>query len=203
MLFFSAEADAQFSMDGMVSFQNMFGGSGLKNFGLGIKAEYALGDKTVITGGFKYYLPSNFEDYTYGYAYSSQTNPSQIEIETKTGVSFLHLTFGGKRYFVGDYEDNFGLYGIGEAGMLFAPVKTTITGNFDPELYYTTFEDGEKETLSNFTIGFGLGFDIDLDFGYLFTDLKLNLPANQVNGQTVSISIPPAVAIDAGIRIPF
>ena len=200
---FSASAQSQFSIGGQASFQKLFGGTGLNNFGLGIKGEYAFGDKTTMFGGFNYYFASKYDESRYAYAYSSLTTPQQIEFATEVKINFMHIGIGAKRYFVGDYEDSFGFYGLLEAGYLIAPVKENFVETFDQTEYYTTIEDGEKEMLSNFTIGGGIGAEFDLDFGYLFIDAMLRLPANQVNGSFVSIQIPAGAVFNAGVRVPF
>ncbi|MGB0176330.1 MAG: hypothetical protein ACPF9D_04135 [Owenweeksia sp.] len=198
----SSQAYSQISIGGQVSYLNLFGGSGLKNFGLGVKGDYALNDETVLSGGVNYYLPSTYSDFTYGTANSSQTSPTQIEIDVEYKVSFIHLYFGGRRYFVGDYEDDFGFYGLAEVGLLMAPVTTTL-GEYDESRYNTSIEDGAKETLINFTLNLGVGVEKELDFGYIFGDLKLNLPANQANGQYVPVEIPTSLSVNAGVRVPF
>lgn len=198
----SSQAYSQISVGGQASYLNLFGDIGLKNFGFGIKGEYAIKDKIVISGGVNYYLASKYSEITFANAIDGQTSPSQIEVDVEQKVSFIQLYFGGKRYFVGDYEADFGLYGLAEAGYLVVPITTSL-GNFDNTLYSTFEEDGAKQTLTNFTLNFGFGLEKNLEFGYLFADLKLNLPANQVNGQTVAIEIPTSASINVGVRIPL
>lgn len=198
----SSQAYSQLSLGGQVSYLNLFGGTGIKSFGIGIKGDYALDDRTVLTGGFNYYLPSKFSNEVYGNAYSSETSPSQIIIESENKISFMHIYFGAKRYFVGDYEDDFGFYGLAEVGILLAPTSTTLE-DFNENKYYSTVDADQRETLSNFTINFGVGVEKDIDFGYLFADLKLNLPANQANGQAVAVDIPFSASINLGVRIPL
>lgn len=197
----SSQAYSQLSLGGQVSYLNLFGGTGLKSFGVGVKGDYAIDDKTVLSGGLNFYLPSTLTEGAYANAFSNQTSPSQIVIDTENKISFIHLYFGGKRYFVGDYEDDFGFYGLAEIGILLAPTTTTLE-EFDESKYYSTVEEG-RETLSNFTINFGAGVEKEIDFGYIFLDLKLNLPANQANGQAVAVEIPFSASINAGVRIPL
>lgn len=120
----SSQAIAQFSAGGQVSYLNLFGGTGIKSLGFGLKGEYGYSDNTVITGGVNYFLGSKFSETTYGNAASNQTSPSQIEVDLEYKITFIHLYVGAKRYFVGEYEDDFGLYGIGEAGYMVAPIGT-------------------------------------------------------------------------------
>ena len=200
--FLSSQAYSQISVGGQVSYLNVFGGTGLKSFGFGVKGDYALDDETVLSLGGNYYLPSTYSEFTYATAYSNFTTPSQVEVDVEYKVSFIHVYFGGRRYFVGDYEDDFGIYGLAEVGLLMAPVTTTL-GEYDESQYYTTVQDGAKETLVNFTLNIGAGVEKELDFGYIFGDLKLNLPANQANGEYVPVEIPTSVSVNAGVRFPF
>jgi hypothetical protein len=200
--FISSQAYSQFSLGGQVSFLNLFGGTGLKNFGLGVKGEYAQSEKTILYGGINYFLASKYSDMTYANALSSLTSPSQIEVDVEYKVSFFHIYVGAKRYFIGDYEEDFCFYGFAEAGLLMAPVLTTLSG-YDKSLYSATAVDGSKETLTNFTLGFGPGIEKKFDFGYIFSDIKLTLPANQANGETVEVQIPASFGINVGVRIPL
>jgi hypothetical protein len=117
-------------------------------------------------------------------------------------IKFANLTIGAKRYFVGDYESDFGFYGFIDLGLMLAPATTEV-GTYDSDLYYTTVTDGEFELLSSWIIGPGLGLEKDFDFGYIFADLKFNLPATSANGVAVDIDIPASFMVNAGVRIPF
>lgn len=198
----SSQVYSQISIGGQASFFNLFGGSGLKNIGLGFKGEYAQSEKTVFLGGINYYIPSKFSRTTYGYAFNSMTSPQQVDIDVEYKVSFTHIYIGVKRYFAGDYEDDFGFYGLAEAGLLLAPTATTL-GNYNKSLYYTVVEDGKKEVLGNFTINFGLGFEKSVGSIYIFSDVKLNLPANRSGDVEVDFDIPTSLSVNAGVRVPF
>ena len=202
IILFSIQAYGQISVGGNISYLNVFGGTGLKNIGVGFKGDYAMDERTVFSGGLNYFLPSKYSSSNYGTSYSSQTSPNQIDINVDYKISFIQLYIGGRRYFAGDYEDDFGFYGLAELGLLMSPVTAQVE-KFDNTLYYTNVKDGDKETLSNFTVNFGIGIEKNMDFGYLFGDMKFIIPANQVNGQTVSIQIPASLSLNAGVRIPF
>lgn len=195
----------QLSLGGHTSFLKVFGGSTLKHFGLGINADFApSSDKLVFTGDLNYYLPNSFTDYTYAYSFEQEGlgGPVEtIEIDYIEKVSFFNLNAGVKYYLIGDWEDNFGLYGLGQLGLFMAPYKTEI-GEFDETTYYTNTSES-REILSSLTINVGIGFDVDLDFGYLFANTKLNLPANTVNGNAVEFAIPATFAAHLGMRFPF
>jgi hypothetical protein len=42
-----------------------------------------------------------------------------------------------------------------------------------------------------------------MNFGYLFSDLKVNIPANTFGGESISFNIPSSVQIKAGVRFPL
>lgn len=168
--------------------------------GLGIKGEFARDEKTVITGEFNYFFGSSDKFEATANALSSSTSPSSITVSQENKISFMHFCVGGKRYFAGDYEDDFGIYGILQVGLMFVPVSTTVA-DYDRNSY--AGPESQSETLTNFTIGGGVGAEKKLSFGYIFADFKLNVPANNVNGQQVSISIPLSYTLNAGVRIPI
>ena len=179
VLFLTQQSYGQFSAGLQVSRLKLFGPSGVKNIGLSPKGEYSIDDKTSFYGGLSYYFPYT-DSYT-DYAYSSDYNgslPSSVSVTVEQKVSPIHIFAGGKRYFVGDYEASFGVYGIVEAGFLGIPVKTEV-GDYDAENY--NYSDTDNEFYSNFTLDFGIGSEVDLSFGYLFLDFKLNIPQLKPN----------------------
>lgn len=196
------QAKAQISLGAQASYISFVDGVKIKTFGAGIKGEFAMRDRLVFTGGVDYYLASTFTDLVYANAYGNFTEPNQIKVDVEHKSSFLHFRVGAKGYFIGDYEGSFGMYGLVEAGFLLAPTTSTFE-DYDTELYYTYLDDNTKETLSNPTLSLGLGGEVNVNFGYVFGEVKLVLPANQSNGTIIDIEIPPAVSISAGVRIPL
>ncbi len=177
--FSTSKAHSQISIGAQTSYLSFAGDDKISNFGLGIKGEYSYTEKAIITGGFNYFFPSTTTD--------------------NDKVSVMQLFFEGKYYFVGDNEDTFGVYGILGAGILFAKVKYDDTTEED--YYYSG--DNSEEVLSNFTINGGIGAEKEFNFGYIFLDLKANIPANEVNDQQVSIELPFSFSVSTGIRIPL
>jgi hypothetical protein len=81
-----------------------------------------------------------------------------------------------------------------------ASVSTTYE-DYDANLY--NVYKSSSETVMQWTINFGIGAEKNLDFGYIFGDFMLNLPANNVNGIDVAIDIPTSISLNVGVRIPF
>jgi len=196
------QVNAQISAGGQLSYMQLLGGTGISSIGFGLSGGYAYSDDIYAYGGFNYYLGKSYDYTAYGYAMSSTTEPDQISIASSYKLSMIHIYGGARKYFVGDTEGDFGVYGLVEAGYLMVPIKSEV-GTYNSSLYYTTEEDVSSEILGNFTIDLGIGAEKDLGFGYLYGDLKLNLPANKANGQYVAIEVPASVSINAGVRVPF
>jgi hypothetical protein len=201
-LFFLTQGISQFSIGGQASYLSLTGSSDLSNIGIGLRAEKVFDEKTVIQGGANYFLSSTFSDNAVATAFSSSTEPSQIDLDLQYELSFIYIYVGGKRYLVGGNDQSFSLYVDAEAGLLMAP-STTILGQYDESLYQTFIKDGDKETLANWTIGGGVGIEKAVGFGYLYTSAKIILPATESNGVTISYEIPTSYMITAGLRIPF
>ncbi len=122
--------------------------------------------------------------------------------QKKSRSAFVLKTLGGKYNLLGDYEAISGLYGLAEVGYLRAPTNTYFS-DYDRENYRTREEDGFSRSYSSYNIIIGMGGEVDLYFGYLFTEAKINLAANQVGGEYVIPEIPTSVSLNAGIRFPF
>jgi len=195
-------AFSQFSMGLTGSFVKFFGDfSEIKSPGFGLRGEYATSDKLAVYANFGYFTGSSFYHSVYANAFSSTTNPGQKTVDATSSVSIIALAVGAKYYFVGDFEDDFGLYGIFEAGLMALPYKTEV-GDFDRTQYYS-YDDGYKETITGFTLGFGVGAEYNIEPVYVFAESKLMLPANNVNGEEVEVNISPSAIFNIGVRYPF
>ncbi len=179
-------------------------------FGVGGKGEFILslgkkghgggkgrgGAKTVSYGNVMIAFGSQSGS-DYAYAFSSTTTPQEVDITSKSKMTIFHIIFGEKRYFGGDYKDG-GFYGFLEVGLMIIPVKTTY-GSFDQSKYYTT--GGGSDSFSNFIIGGGLGYEAKINKTQkFFGEAKINLPANQVNGQAVDVEIGVSIGLNVGMR---
>lgn len=190
---------SDFSLGAQLNF-NMYSGA-FKMLGLGITGEYGT-DVLAYRGSVNYFFPKKYETSYYGNAYSSATTPQYITVNGNYSIGIIHLAADGKKIFGKrrDYSDG-GVYGFAGAGLTLASVKSTIDP-YDSGLY-DIGSSGGNETISQFNIRAGLGFDGRLDFGALFAEVLLILPANSVNGVAVDINIPTAIGATAGIRIPI
>lgn len=199
----SLQANCQLSLGANASYLNLIGNFNLSSYGLGIKADYAVDDENIVTGGFNYYLPITFNDQITGLSYSSAVNPFQIDIDAAYNISFYNLYLGGKRYFVGDTYYDFGIYVLGEIGMVIAPYTVEL-GEYDRDLYSTEYDDSNSDFLANFTLNLGLGGEYDFNFAFLFADVKFNIPSNlNAAGDVIAVEIPYSFSIFTGLRFPL
>lgn len=189
------ETKGQISIDGQVNFQRMSDIGGMTGFGL--RGEYAQSEKIGIRVGFDY-LFGNSTDYEAS-AYSNGSGPS-IGVKYTESYSIINITAGGKYYFVGDYEEDFGIYGLLDVGLMLAPVKYEYD-SYDQTMY--SLYENENTMLFNFSIGGGIGAEYKVGPGSVFSNLYLSLPANNVNGVVVEVSIPPAIGLSLGYRYMF
>jgi hypothetical protein len=202
-LFIVFNLQAQLSLSPQMSYIKLGGDSDVNSLGLGLKIEFGKDGNSVLYGGGNYYLSGKILDITEGLALSSSTSPSYIDIDVVYDINIVHLFLGGKRYLLGNYEeDNFGLYFMVEGGYMLMPITTKLS-SYDKTLYASSIEDGAKETLSGLTLAGGIGVEKYLGMGFAFAEAKYNFPANQVNGLTVSVDIPSSLNFNVGLRIPF
>jgi|SRR5690554_309422 len=196
----SSKAHAQLSLGGQFSYLKLLAGTGISNYGFSLKGDYAISEDLVVTLGGSYYLPYKISEATTAYALNNQEEQSSIVVNYDRKFPFTHVFLGVKKYWGGSYESDFGFYGLLEVGFL----TTTVTSeyeSYDKSKYM--IDDDEKLTFANFMITAGLGFEANIDFAYLFTDFKFNLPANQENGREVVIEIPASITANLGVRVPL
>ena len=194
---------SQISISPQGSYLKLFGGSDVSNFGFGLKAEYSVNNKTFAGLGFNYYLPYKEDGTTQAYALSNQMIPSSINVDMEYSVSFMMITLSAKRYFFSDGSSTVGFYGMAEMGLILAPVKSTVVEEYPESLYEVSAYEEGSETLQNFLINAGLGLEGYIGFGNVFIESKLCLPANEVNGKQVEITIPASLCTNVGIRFSF
>lgn len=192
------ETKAQISIDGQVNFQRMSIIGGMT--GIGLRGEYAQTEKIGFRVGFDYFFGNSTDYETSASSFSSQTTPDRIDVNYTESISMINITAGGKYYFVGDYEEDFGVYGLLDVGLMLAPVKYEY-GSYDESLY--DVYEGENTMLFNFSIGGGVGAEYKVGPGSVFSNLYLSLPANNVGDMIVEVSIPPAVGLSLGYRYMF
>jgi len=202
IVLFSALAQAQIKIGGGISYIK-FLGEPYNNLGFGLNGEYGINEKTAVFVGFNKYLSSNQSYQAYaGLSTTGEGNlPYNVSVRIIDKVSAFNIYGGAKRYFFGtDLESGFGVYGLGEIGIMMLNQKTTVSP-YDKSNYSLGIEDGKNETLTNFTLGLGLGANANLGFGSFYGEVGFKLPANEVNGQAVAVVVSPSVGFNVGVKI--
>jgi hypothetical protein len=193
----------EFNMGAQLFYNIYMGGSGLKMFGLGLVGEYGT-ENLAYRGAINYSFPKVEKFDVTANAYSSITVPSSITVTGKWKIGIISISADAKKIFGGnDYEDG-GFYGALGAGLSIASIKTTLD-SYDSANYDAYTTEG-KETFSQLLIRGAIGYDARLDFGALYGEALLTLPANSYNsrdGYAGDVSIPGSIGIQAGIRIPL
>lgn len=172
--------------------------------------EYAKDDIGTFTGGVEFYLPATEEYTTSANALSNQTSPSTASVNVSDKLTLIQLSIGYKRYFVGEFDDDFNVYGTIKAGMALAPYTFTVDEtSYDKTAYglnvtnYDASIPGSKETLGNFTIGGGFGAEKELSRDLYFTaEVGVVIPATSANSRTGAgaYDLPAAARIALGIK---
>ena len=173
----------------------------IRNIGTGIRVDYFNNGKTHFNGNFNYYFPSDYPNSTGADALDMGTIPSSISLSTTEKVTLYQGALGVRRYFIGNHDNPFGLYGLLEGGLLVATFKVDSVEPYDESLYDLRTTIGQIGTLKNFTLNGGLGLETKLPFGSFFGEAKLVFPSNEFNDNPISIELPPALIFNIGLRI--
>lgn len=204
LLFTVSTASAQISriyFGAGLSFAKLFGGSGLSAFiGPGINGGVSLGQKMSIGGYFNYGFGGSYESAVVGYDERSGTPP--YASQTLTGsysTRMMDIGVDWRFNFVGKVVAKvqwFGVFGASASLLRLGEIE------LDNPNHGLTVDQAylEATNYSQLYINAGTGLEVSLGKVQLIGDLRLRLPANQVNGQYVSISMPAGFAFGIGAR---
>ncbi|MFT5822854.1 MAG: hypothetical protein ACI8ZM_004111 [Crocinitomix sp.] len=196
-------AEAQIGGGGKVGFDYYLGGSGVKTISLAGFVDWQKDDEYGLRFGLGYGLPNKQTDTYTANALSTATDPEYISVTGDFKVSFIHLTTDFKKYFGrGEYDDG-GFYGSLGIGYSLAMAKTTYDYGLFDESEYTvtgTSDEGSREIIGQFMLRGFIGYEFDADFAKIFSEFGLSFPANNVNGVSVGINLPPFVQLAVGLR---
>lgn len=208
-VFLSHNASAQFEIDqlsfgagiGYTGYTQDVGGS----LSFNLRGNYELDEVNSVVLSYNIQLPTSREYEVIANALSSSTNPRSVEGLLSQKINFMNFALDYHRYFVGDIEEDFGIYGLAGIGLTFAKRELEYSG-FDQSLYASLplVNDG-KESFSGFMINLGAGCNFNLnDQIALFGEIKGAIPAgNEYNSQgnsTITNPLPFSFISAVGVR---
>jgi hypothetical protein len=149
--------------------------------------------KIGIVIGFNQSFPVTFKSTQYAYAFSSLTDPSEIEYVSTKKVKFYDISVHANFYMVGTADDGFGFYGHVGGGILGYDAQVDHP-SYDKSLYWSMEQDD-----SSIGIMLGAGLGLQYRSGILggFLEFGANVPVTEVNDQ----AIEPIALINAGLTL--
>ncbi len=122
------------------------------------------------------------------------------EVNLKTTAGSISLFLDIRRYLGRDREEPYkGFYVSLGIGAAMVPVKSSVTEQYDLTLYQK-YED-QKETLFQPYMTGGLGYELLIKNSIICPYLTLAVPANNVNGQTITVDLPAFINIGVTYRM--
>ena len=166
-----------------------------------IRGNYILDDKSSIAVSYNYHLPMTQSLSAYANSNTSLITPSQISVSRDRKVSINNICLNYHRYFVGETEESFGIYGLAGAGLTMANVSSTY-GAYDTR--YSLQKEADA-TYTGWIIDLGLGTNIQLmDKMNFFAEAKIGFAANNSynsqSGTSGDNPIPFHYSVAAGVR---
>src|SRR5574343_289055 len=167
-----------------------------------VRAHYLIDEKNAVVISYNTQLPPTLNYTATASARSSSTTPSTTSVDVEQKISFHNISLDYHRYFVGDLEESFGLYGLLGAGLTFATVSETYS-TYDKSKY--DLSEAASETLSGFMIDLGLGTNFSLnDQVAIFGEAKIAIPSgNDYNSRgngSATNPIPCNYNVSVGVR---
>lgn len=186
LLLWSCTMSAQIGLGGNLNYHRYsdFGPA----LGLGLQGSYVVRETVPVRVSALYSFPQTEDSWTSATALSSTTSPESRLVSVKTSSSKFTLAVDGQRFF-GNGDISGGFYGYLGVGLMICPEKETF-GSV-PEGY--DVGQPENGTIVGLVMRGGLGYERGFGFANLYLEVGLNLPPNNVNGQTVDQIAPAAL----------
>lgn len=178
----------QWSLGSSVNYLNLLVKDGYSNFGISVKAE-----KSSFYFGFAYTATESGERTVL--ADTSAIDIGQAQALSTYSIKSYKIFLGIKEYFVGDYDEDFGFYGLVDISYYYLPIKKRIDGPIDSPRYYRHILYGENKALDEefkesetsevlITGGVGLGIEKKIKSIYLFSDALIKMSVTSPNNDS-------------------
>ena len=208
----SESSSAQWSIAPSISYLNLLVKDGYSNYGLSLKAEknmlyFGLGYNGKVIGERTVLVDTTVIGSGQGYALSAYS------------IKSYTLFLGVKNYFVGDYDEDFGFYGLVDIAYYYLPITKRLDGPKHARRYYRHILYGtNKEPDTEFvekstsevllTGGVGLGLEKKIKGMYIYSEIKIKMSVTGTNEQPGSAtgggsSMFFPMEINLGLRIPL
>ena len=208
---YSQNSYCQWSLGSSVNYLNLLVNDGYSNFGLSVKAE-----KSLFYVGFAYTTMESGERTVL--ADTSMIDAGQAQALSTYSIKSYKIFLGVKNYFVGDYDDDFGFYGLVDISYYYLPITKRIDGPIGSARYYYHILYGEnKERQVGFeesetsevlvTGGVGLGIEKKIKSVYLYSDAIIKMSVTSPNNNSPagdggsSMFFP--FEFNLGVRVPL
>jgi hypothetical protein len=193
---------AQLAVGGDLSYNQYFAGVG-GLMGLGVLGDYGIRDgKYSVRGSYNYILSKDYKGTTEATSLNSWTTPQYINVNYTSKLKVMNLNVDFKKYFGdGEFSEG-GFYGALGAGLTFASVATTY-GSYDKTNYTVSDGGSQGESYSQWMIRGAIGYEKVFDWGGIFGEALLSVPATHVNGSAVEINIPASASLVVGYKFLF
>lgn len=193
---------AQLALGADLSYNQYFGAGVGGIMGIGAIGDYGIKEgKYSIRGSFNYLFPKSYSGSVDANALSSATSPQYISVSYTDKLHIMSFNADFKKYFgEGEFKEG-GFYGGLGAGLTFASTAITY-GSYDHN-EYTVNDDGSTQSYTQWMIRGVIGYEKTFDFGGIFGEAVLNVPATHVNGNAVEINIPASVTVQVGYKYLF
>ena len=156
-----------------------------------------------------YYMLGNFKNTLVATAKSPATTPQQFSFSNSAQVRFKQISIGGKHYFkgTGDAEYGWSIYGKAGFGLLYGNAVNTYSSAIDTSLYNAPQRPvSGKGHFKRLTLDLGLGWEVPLGAdAFFYTEGKVWIPTTEYPSEylLVNNNAPLAGTLSAGVRILF
>jgi hypothetical protein len=208
----SLSAQVNVNMGAQASYMNTFSAvnKSVGHLGFGLRGEVGLMDVAAIQAGFHYFFPGGYNHLVEATAYSSNTTPQVIPIESKSSISCMDFYIGAKYYMQGSHstvkkESGTGFYVAADVGIITAGGETisdlTVVTNLNN--YKVPIADKQASAFSFLTLSPSIGVERMFGPVYAYAELRGSVKLYETSSAGLKYDIPFVANFNVGFRVRF
>lgn len=208
-LFFSTSLFSQFNVGFQFNHLYGFNNANAGHIGGGLRGEVSLNNELALTMGYNYFHNAVYQNKVNAKAYSTLQIPQTIPQDIESVMNLNQFYLGVTKYIKGTHytfkpESEFGVYLIGELGVIVGGMKVHTEENLiNSEYYDIPVADNSLQAFTDLNLHGGIGFDKMRGPVYFYANFIAAAKIIRVVDTGGAVKLPFFLTSNVGFRLLF